>query len=198
MICKGKGSGESVDMLSGFESLKQRIEYLQNLVESKEKDINSLKTAFSYNVKYYNELVEKQKAILTSLKNNTLNSYLSLINRSDTGLLATSGPVSNGQPPQTGTKTSQLMDVEFEPSIINNLPHLTSGLKNSVSMLQPKFSVTKNRRVDLVIGVPTIKREKTSYLIETLKSLIDSMNDVEKSQVLVVIIIAEVQSNISI
>ena len=42
------------------------------------------------------------------------------------------------------------------------------------------------------LGIPTIKREKTSYLLETLKSLFDAMNDLEKSDALIVIMIAEV------
>jgi hypothetical protein len=62
-------------MIDSFETLKQKIDYLQHLVDKKQNDINNLKEAFSSNVRYYNNLVEKQKKILDSLKNNTIDFY---------------------------------------------------------------------------------------------------------------------------
>ena len=62
-------------MIDNFETLKLKIDYLQNLVDTKQNDIFNLKEAFSSNVRYYNNLVEKQKRILDSLKNNTINFY---------------------------------------------------------------------------------------------------------------------------
>ena len=62
-------------MIDNFETLKLKIDYLQNLVDTKQNDINNLKDAFSANVKYYNNLVDKQKKILDSLRNNTINFY---------------------------------------------------------------------------------------------------------------------------
>ena len=46
--------------------------------------------------------------------------------------------------------------------------------------------------VSIVIGVPTIKRERESYLIQTLTSLIDSLNDDEKRDCLIVVFVGEV------
>ena len=43
-----------------------------------------------------------------------------------------------------------------------------------------------------MIGVPTIKREKESYLTRTLQSLIDSLSDDEKFDCLIVVYIGEV------
>ena len=65
----------SFEMIDNFETLKLKIDYLQNLVDTKQNDINNLKDAFSANVKYYNNLVDKQKKILDSLRNNTINFY---------------------------------------------------------------------------------------------------------------------------
>ena len=62
-------------------------------------------------------------------------------------------------------------------------------------LIQPQFKLSRNRFASIVIGVPTIKREKTSYLLETLKSLFDAMNDLEKSEALVVVMIAEVSKS---
>ena len=90
---------------------------------------------------------------------------------------------------ENGTSLFKLsgLDIDF-PQIIEFLPHLTGR----PHLVQPKFKQSKNRFTTMVIGIPTIKREKTSYLLETLKSLFDSMNDLEKSEVLVVVMIAEV------
>ena len=46
--------------------------------------------------------------------------------------------------------------------------------------------------VSIVLGVPTIKREKISYLTETLRSLIDELSVEEKEDCLIVLFIAEV------
>ena len=46
--------------------------------------------------------------------------------------------------------------------------------------------------VSIVMGVPTIKREKISYLTETLRSLIDELSVEEKEDCLIVLFIAEV------
>ena len=46
----------------------------------------------------------------------------------------------------------------------------------------------------IVIGIPTIRREKTQYLQDTVKSLIDGMSDEEKSICLIIVFVAEVSS----
>ena len=48
--------------------------------------------------------------------------------------------------------------------------------------------------VSMVLGVPTIKRDcKDSYLARTLQSLIDSLNDEESLECLIVVMICEVR-----
>jgi len=88
------------------------------------------------------------------------------------------------------TNSNNNFDVEFK-QIIEFLPHLNKN-QNVLGLIQPKFKLSKNRYASYVIGIPTIKREKTSYLLETLKSLFDAMNDLEKTDVLVVVLIAEI------
>lgn len=46
--------------------------------------------------------------------------------------------------------------------------------------------------VSMVLGIPTVKREVQSYLLATLQNLIDSMNDQEAADSLIVVFIAEV------
>ena len=45
--------------------------------------------------------------------------------------------------------------------------------------------------VSIVVGVPTIKRERESYLDQTVQSLIESLDDDEKNDCLIVIMICE-------
>ncbi len=51
--------------------------------------------------------------------------------------------------------------------------------------------------VSVVIGIPTIKRERESYLTQTLTSLLDSLNDEEKLDALIVVFVAEVRQFLS-
>jgi len=82
-------------------------------------------------------------------------------------------------------------DVDF-PKVSEFLPHLIG----KTHAIQPKFKISKNRFASIVIGIPTTKREKTSYLLETLKSVLDAMNELEKSEALIVVMIAEVMISV--
>ena len=44
----------------------------------------------------------------------------------------------------------------------------------------------------VVLGVPTVKRESQSYLLPTLASLIESMNEEEKNDTMIIVFVAEV------
>ncbi|XP_041360411.1 alpha-1,3-mannosyl-glycoprotein 4-beta-N-acetylglucosaminyltransferase B-like [Gigantopelta aegis] len=88
----------------------------------------------------------------------------------------------------TKTNMSGFVGTIHLPSIFTHLPHL-SGHPES---MRPAFKMSKNRYgVSIVMGVPTIKREKISYLTETLRSLIDELNAEEKEDCLIVLFIAE-------
>lgn len=191
----------SNEIIQDFESLKNKIDYLQNLVDTKQSDIDGLKNAFSSNVNYYNNLVEKQKKILDHLKNNSLNFYgsehkpihnLLHMNSSDLSYenqiktLLSKLNLNNNRNNKNTLSDVLDLDVDF-PKVIEFLPHLVG----KSHLIQPKFKLTKNRFASIVIGIPTIKREKTSYLLETLKSLFDAMNELEKSEALIVVMIAE-------
>lgn len=43
----------------------------------------------------------------------------------------------------------------------------------------------------MVLGIPSVKREAQSYLLATLRNLIDSMNSQELADTLIVVLIAE-------
>lgn len=74
------------------------------------------------------------------------------------------------------------------PSIYYHLPHL---LQNEGS-LQPAVQIGNGRTgVSIVMGIPTVKREVKSYLIETLHSLIDNLYPEEKLDCVIVVFIGE-------
>lgn len=191
----------SNEIVEDFESLKVKIDYLQNLVNVKQNDIDGLKNAFSSNVNYYNNLVEKQKKVLDHLKNNSLNFYGTehkqihdLLSTNSSNLSyndqvrALLSKLNQNKSQNSKESLTDILDLDVDfPKVIEFLPHLIG----KTHLIQPKFKLTKNRIASMVIGIPTIKREKTSYLLETLKSVFDAMNELEKSEALIVVMIAE-------
>uniref|UniRef100_A0A670ICN8 Alpha-1,3-mannosyl-glycoprotein 4-beta-N-acetylglucosaminyltransferase B n=1 Tax=Podarcis muralis TaxID=64176 RepID=A0A670ICN8_PODMU len=74
------------------------------------------------------------------------------------------------------------------PTIFHHLPHLLSK-ENS---LQPAVHVGQGRTgVSIVMGIPSVKREVHSYLTDTLNSLISELNQQEKEDSVIVVMIAE-------
>ncbi|XP_076622111.1 alpha-1,3-mannosyl-glycoprotein 4-beta-N-acetylglucosaminyltransferase a isoform X1 [Colletes latitarsis] len=74
------------------------------------------------------------------------------------------------------------------PSIYNFLPHFL----NDPNSLRPAFIQSKGRTgISVVLGVPTVKREVQSYLMATLKNLLDRMNPVETADTLIIVLVAE-------
>lgn len=75
------------------------------------------------------------------------------------------------------------------PSPYNFLPHLL----DDPNSLRLAYQLTKNRNgVSVVIGVPTVRREKQSYLMDTLQNLVDGMSVAEANDTLIVVFVAEV------
>ncbi|XP_067850052.1 alpha-1,3-mannosyl-glycoprotein 4-beta-N-acetylglucosaminyltransferase B-like isoform X2 [Heptranchias perlo] len=80
-----------------------------------------------------------------------------------------------------------------QPSnIFYYLPHLMSNEDS----LHPKLLIGQGRTgVLMVMGVPTVKRESQSYLLDTLNSLIYELSPEEKKDCIIVVFIAEVEEN---
>ena len=75
------------------------------------------------------------------------------------------------------------------PHVFEILPHL----KNSYNIIKPKFEINKNRSAPIVIGIPTVKRNKVSYLSITLDSLFNSLDEDDKNEILIIVFIGEVK-----
>ncbi|XP_023133630.1 alpha-1,3-mannosyl-glycoprotein 4-beta-N-acetylglucosaminyltransferase B-like isoform X2 [Amphiprion ocellaris] len=76
----------------------------------------------------------------------------------------------------------------LQPNIYLYMPHL----KRHPDSLVPNVVLGRGRRgVSMVLGVPTVKREKQSYLVNTLSSLLFSLTSSQRSDLLIVVFVAE-------
>ncbi|XP_012279449.1 alpha-1,3-mannosyl-glycoprotein 4-beta-N-acetylglucosaminyltransferase B [Orussus abietinus] len=83
--------------------------------------------------------------------------------------------------------TSNVTSIKL-PSMYNFLPHFL----DDPNSLRPAFVQSKGRSsVSMVLGVPTVKREVQSYLLATLKNLLDTMNPAEAADTLIIVMVAE-------
>lgn len=74
------------------------------------------------------------------------------------------------------------------PTAFNFLPHLL----DDATSLKPAFLQSKGRSgVTIVLGIPTVRREKQSYLLGTLQNLIANMDDQERNETLIIVFIGE-------
>lgn len=74
------------------------------------------------------------------------------------------------------------------PTAYHFLPHL---LDDSAS-LRPAYLTSRGRSgVSVVLGIPTVKREKQSYLLGTLENLITNMDEEEQNETMIVVFIGE-------
>ncbi|XP_059150146.1 alpha-1,3-mannosyl-glycoprotein 4-beta-N-acetylglucosaminyltransferase B-like isoform X2 [Physella acuta] len=74
------------------------------------------------------------------------------------------------------------------PGVHSYLPHLKANPDN----ILPEFLLSKGRQnVSFVIGIPSIKRPIDMYLFNTLKSLINGLNETERGETLLIVCITE-------
>lgn len=74
------------------------------------------------------------------------------------------------------------------PNIFSFMPHLL----DDSSSLRPAFLSSKNRQgVSVVLGIPTVKRDKQSYLMTTLQNLINNMNEEEHNETLIIVFVGD-------
>ncbi|XP_075990546.1 alpha-1,3-mannosyl-glycoprotein 4-beta-N-acetylglucosaminyltransferase A-like [Anticarsia gemmatalis] len=75
------------------------------------------------------------------------------------------------------------------PFVYQLLPHLM----NDANSLKPAYHMRGSRTyADIVIGIPTVKRDKESYLMITLTHLINGMTDEEAETTLIIIFVGEI------
>lgn len=114
---------------------------------------------------------------------NLLNDFNQILNQKVTNLSTNLNFLNNAN-----TLQSNYLDL---PTIKQFLPYLDHNL----SSLDPIYIHATNKirqDVEIVFGIPTVKRPKESYLILTLKNLIDNLDGNGKNNSLFVVMIAEV------
>ncbi|XP_047440825.1 alpha-1,3-mannosyl-glycoprotein 4-beta-N-acetylglucosaminyltransferase A-like isoform X2 [Mugil cephalus] len=79
----------------------------------------------------------------------------------------------------------------LQPNIYLYMPHL----KKHPDSLVPNIVLGQGRRgVSIVLGIPTVKREKQSYLVNTLSSLLYSLTPSQHQDLLIIVFVAETDS----
>ena len=159
-----------------IESLQNRIDYVSRLNDEHVQELS---------------VIKQQNLRLRR----TLNSFKSCSNQSNTNLSLSSSISSN--------QTLILNEDLFNENRLRNGFHLPisfsylSHLKTKHDLLSPSFrrqtTNTWNLRsnISFVLGIPTVKRDKQSYLIETIKSLLDNLNVDDYERLLIGVFIAE-------
>ncbi|XP_028816029.1 alpha-1,3-mannosyl-glycoprotein 4-beta-N-acetylglucosaminyltransferase B isoform X2 [Denticeps clupeoides] len=82
--------------------------------------------------------------------------------------------------------------LSFQPRTFSYLPHLSQhedSLRPQVHLGRGRFGVT------LVLGIPTVQRQKDSYLVNTVGSLLFDLSSQDKADMVIIIFVAE--SNMS-
>ncbi|XP_056899922.1 alpha-1,3-mannosyl-glycoprotein 4-beta-N-acetylglucosaminyltransferase B-like isoform X2 [Takifugu flavidus] len=87
--------------------------------------------------------------------------------------------------------SKEMQQVLQRPNIHHYLPHLRQNLDS----LSPNVVLGQGRHgVFLVMGIPTVKREKQSYLMNTLSSLLFSLTQAHRQHLLIIVFVAETDS----
>ncbi|KAL0279945.1 UNVERIFIED_CONTAM: hypothetical protein PYX00_001388 [Menopon gallinae] len=146
--------------------LQARLQHLDSLHRARREEVQVLSHHLA---QFLNG--QSENTTLRSL-DNALSSEVRLLLRNLTGIHDTGDPTA-------------LLKL---PSVYYFLPHLLE----SPSSLRVGYQLSKGRTgVSVVLGIPSVKREAQSYLLATLRNLIDSMNKRELADTLIVVLIAE-------
>ncbi|XP_039670336.1 alpha-1,3-mannosyl-glycoprotein 4-beta-N-acetylglucosaminyltransferase A isoform X7 [Perca fluviatilis] len=79
-----------------------------------------------------------------------------------------------------------------QPNIYLYMPHL----RQHPDSLLPNVVLGQGRRgVSLVLGIPTVKREKQNYLVSTLRSLLYGLTTLQQQDLLIIVFVAETDSD---
>ncbi|XP_051276808.1 alpha-1,3-mannosyl-glycoprotein 4-beta-N-acetylglucosaminyltransferase B-like isoform X1 [Dicentrarchus labrax] len=76
----------------------------------------------------------------------------------------------------------------LQPNIYLYMPHL----RQHPDSLRPNVVIGQGRRgVSMVMGIPTVKRDKQNYLVSTLSSLLYSLTSAQRQDLLIIVFVAE-------
>ncbi|KAL7043061.1 hypothetical protein ACKWTF_001377 [Chironomus riparius] len=151
---------------------QMRVQYLEAMYRTKQEDVSIL----------------SQYLGLTAANSNTSdnNSVLSNFN----SVLESLSPESKAIIKNLTMSSQQRFSSSLRlPTAYHFLPHL---LDDPASSLKPAYLQSKGRTgVSIVLGIPTVKRDKQSYLLSTLDNLITNMDEEEANDTMIVVFIGE-------
>ncbi|XP_075994801.1 alpha-1,3-mannosyl-glycoprotein 4-beta-N-acetylglucosaminyltransferase B [Genypterus blacodes] len=91
----------------------------------------------------------------------------------------------------TSTNISAGLKRFFTPNVFLYLPHLV----HHPDSLKPNVALGQGRHgVSMVLGIPTVKRQKQSYLVSTLNSLLFGLTPTKRQDLLIIVFVAETDS----
>lgn len=155
-------------LLQRLAELQVKIQYLDTMFRTRQEDIQQLSQHIDQTI------IDN---LTFSLPTHELKTEIKQLIKNMSGLHAAAGI----NPPVTLRL----------PSSYNFMPHLL----DDPNSLRLAYQLTKNRNgVSMVIGVPTVKREKQIYLMDTLQNLVDGMSVAEANDTLIVVFVAEVSN----
>lgn len=163
MLTKSDGQYEAL-LEKRFAELHERLRFAESLNKQRESDIHILRSQFTY--------------LLQSVLHNNATNRSSIAERFPNDLQSALVNFTD----LYGQSSIHL------PSLFTYLPHLSRNPNG----MKPAYKLSRNRfGVSMVFGIPTIKREKVSYLLRTLHSLIDGLNEEEREDCLLIVFVAE-------
>ncbi|XP_071496280.1 alpha-1,3-mannosyl-glycoprotein 4-beta-N-acetylglucosaminyltransferase B-like [Diadema antillarum] len=152
-----------------FQTYESRLEELRNRLQSTERQ-NQARAVELHHLQQQLKRVAEAAANSSAARDASVDPIISQLNAA-------------------GTNTTNFLHL---PSVLHYMPHLQKkphGLRPALQLSQG------NTGVSIVIGVPTIKREVETYLMETLHSLVNGLSQEEKLECLIVVFIAEVDKD---
>ncbi|CAK6980276.1 alpha-1%2C3-mannosyl-glycoprotein 4-beta-N-acetylglucosaminyltransferase B-like [Scomber scombrus] len=124
--------------------------------------------------------------ILEQLRNISRASNITQLTRNNTNTISITKETTRQPMGDSGQQTFLL------PNIYIYMPHL----RQHPDSLKPNVVVGQGRRgVSMVLGIPTVKREKQSYLVSTLSSLLFSLTFSQRQDLLIIVFVAEADSD---
>nr|XP_026500609.1 alpha-1,3-mannosyl-glycoprotein 4-beta-N-acetylglucosaminyltransferase A [Vanessa tameamea] len=150
--------------------LQTRLQFLESLYLARSEDI----------LKIQNKVFPRNNRTYTAVKpterHDQITAEIVMILKNMTGMKSSAG---------VHTKNVPAMQNSF---ILKLLPHLA----NNPGTLRPSYHLKSNRHSsDIVIAIPTVKRDKQSYLMITLEHLISGLQEKDKNDTLIVVLVGE-------
>ncbi|XP_028932528.1 alpha-1,3-mannosyl-glycoprotein 4-beta-N-acetylglucosaminyltransferase-like protein MGAT4D isoform X2 [Ornithorhynchus anatinus] len=141
---------------------------------------------------YQNQILELRERLLHAEKENQKRSreLSSVLDKIKDALAERANTTTN----HTDDLKWKILDCSKKlPVHLSNIYYYLPHLHEHEDSVYPNVIIGQRRTgVSLVMGIPTVKRQKQSYLMETLKSLFYEMSAAEKEDCVIIIFIAEI------